>query len=132
MERRNPYRVPDGYFSDLRNTLNEKVSEQTAAESVTPWQRARGMLGLVGTFGVLVLLATVGYYFTGHKATLIEAEVNDPLLGYSITLDEVESIDSAFTATSGTLQLAEAANEYLEIYGYGYMDVETYETVNGD
>lgn len=132
MERRNPYRLPDGYFSDLRNTLNEKVSEQTAAESVTSWQRVRGMLGLVGTFGVLVLMATIGYYFTGYQATLTEAELNDPLLGYSITLDDVESIDSALTASSGTLQLAEAANEYLEIYGYGYMDVETYETVNGD
>lgn len=132
MERRNQYRVPDSYFSDLRNNLTQRVSEQAAADSVTQWQRVRGMFALVGTFGVLVLIATVGYYFTGYQATLSEAEQNDPLLGYHVTIDEIESINSALADPERTLQLAEAANEYLETYGYGYIDSDTYETINGN
>lgn len=131
MERNNPYRVPDGYFSELRNTLTEKVEQQQAESSMSTWQRLRSLASFAAMFGVLVMVATVGYYFTGYKATLNEAEQNDPLLGYRITMDDIEALEYEFDDQQQSLQFAAAANEYLETYGFGYLDTEVYETLNG-
>lgn len=85
------------------------------------------MVGLFAAFGVLVVLATTGYYFTGHKATLIETEQNDPMLGYQITTDDLEALSLQLSDSSASQRLALAADEYLDTYGYGYIDSETLE-----
>ncbi|MDE5944674.1 MAG: hypothetical protein K2G93_03705 [Rikenella sp.] len=130
----NPYRVPDGYFSELRNTLRERVAGETAAaSSATLWGRVRGLAGFATAFGCLVLLAMTGFYFTGYRARQRELiaeqqnETSEMLAVYRLYTEDLEEFDSYFIETpaddgTGDEQrtlFAEAVTEYLDTYGYG-------------
>lgn len=132
----NPYRVPDGYFSGLRDTLRERAAAETEARLALPpswWQRIKGLAGLSAAFGSLVLLATVGYYFTGYRAQQRERLVRqeesaEALLGYHVYAEDLEELgeyvsdDPAAQAQERVL-FAEAVTEYLDTYGYGFADL---------
>lgn len=129
----NPYRVPDGYFAELRSGLRERIAAETTesveAEAIPMrglWHRIRGIAGLSAAFGCLVLFATVGYYFTGYKAQQREqltqhSQQADDLLGYRLYTEDIEQLDtyagSGDTAEENIL-FAEAVTEYLDTYGY--------------
>ncbi|WP_300828817.1 hypothetical protein [uncultured Rikenella sp.] len=131
-----PYRVPEGYFAELRNTLRERVAEDSAAERVSAvggsrWGRLGRMAGLAGAFGCLVLFATVGFYFTGYRAQqrellAQEGQTSETLLGYRLYSEDIEELqDYLSDEDDGTQQtlLAEAVTDYLDIYGYGGVDL---------
>lgn len=125
----NPYRVPDGYFAELRSGLRERIAADSAAQTMPRaglWRRLKGIAGLSAAFGCLVLFATVGYYFTGYKAQQREqlaarSQQADDLLGYRLYTEDLEELDtyvgSAETAEDNIL-FAEAVTEYLDTYGY--------------
>lgn len=126
----NPYRVPDGYFAELRNDLRERVAVETVrGEAITMptlWQRIKRVAGLSAAFGCLVLFATVGYYFTGYKAQqreqlALQSQQADDMLGYSLYAEDLEELDD-YTGGEGSaedhLLFAEAVTEYLDTYGY--------------
>lgn len=124
----NPYRVPDGYFAELRNTLRARAAIHPAVASVPSqvrlWQTVRRLVGLSAAFGSLVLLATVGYYFTGYQAQQREQlaasnQQADDLLGYSLYTEDLEELESYAATPDEDEQLlfAEAVTEYLDTYG---------------
>lgn len=127
----NPYRVPDGYFAELRSTLRERVAPQSEAEVVhrqSLWHRIRGIVGASAAFGCLVLLATVGFYFTGYKAQqreqlAMQEQAGEMLLGYHLYTEDLEELDE-YVSDDPTVQaeeqalFAEAVTEYLDTYGY--------------
>ena len=130
-----PYRVPDGYFAELRNTLRDRASA-SAAEACGRergvWARIRGLAGLSAAFGCLVLLAMVGYYFTGYRAQQREwmaaqNEVGEMLDGYSVYVEDVEGLDeywgvrkkSEEDVAEERVLFAEAVTDYLATSGYG-------------
>ena len=128
----NPYRVPDGYFAELRNTLRERVTVETQPQP-TLWQRVKGLAGLSAAFGCLVLFATVGYYFTGYKAQqreelAMQTETSDMLLGYQLyaddllALEEYTHMDSVAQAENEAL-FVQAVAEYFDLYGYNGVDL---------
>lgn len=134
----NPYRVPDGYFADLRSTLRERVAEDLAAEGgAAPapglWQRIKGVAGLSAAFGCLVLLAVTGFYFTGYKARqreqlAMQEETAEMFLAYHLYSEDLEELDE-YAAADPEAQaqdqalFAEAVTEYLDTYGYGGADL---------
>lgn len=125
----NPYRVPDGYFAELRSTLRERVATELEADTMPQkglWRRMRGIAGLSAAFGCLVLFATVGYYFTGYKAQqreqlALQSQQADDMLGYRLYTEDIEELDDytggVETAEENVL-FAEAVTEYLDTYGY--------------
>ncbi|WP_294597059.1 hypothetical protein [uncultured Rikenella sp.] len=130
-----PYRVPEGYFAELRNTLREQVAEDLAAAGVSTaggrwWGRFGRIAGLAGAFGCLVLFATVGFYFTGYRAQqrewmAQEGQTSETLLGYRLYSEDIEELqDYLSDEDDGTRQtlLAEAVTDYLDIYGYSGVD----------
>lgn len=143
LRHRNPYRVPDGYFSELRNTLRERIADETAAASSatlgggggTLWGRVRRMVGFAAAFGCLVLLAMTGFYFTGYWAQQRELfaeqqnETSEMLAVYRLYAEDLEAFDSYFIQTTEDEVLngddeqrtlfAEAVADYLDTYGYG-------------
>lgn len=126
----NPYRVPDGYFAELRTGLRERIAAEAAASEAQPvrglWPRIKGIAGLSAAFGCLVLFATVGYYFTGYKAQQREqlaqsSQQADDLLGYRLYTEDIEELDtytSGAEADEDNILFAEAVTEYLDTYGY--------------
>lgn len=146
LRHRNPYRVPDGYFSELRNTLRERIADETAAASSatlgggggTLWGRVRRMVGFAAAFGCLVLLAMTGFYFTGYRAQQRELfaeqqnETSEMLAVYRLYSEDLENIDNYLIDSEQRLQrgtdtdqteeevlFAEAVADYLDTYGYG-------------
>ncbi len=117
----NPYRIPEGYFGDLRNHIMARVAEEQSVQAkATGWQSVRWMAAFAAGFCGLALLATVGYYLTGHKARQREID-NNPLMGYTVTAEDLaELLYYEENAAEEQAQFAEAAAEYLETYGYGY------------
>lgn len=127
----NPYRVPDGYFAELRNGLRERVAPQFEAEVVSRpslWHRIRGIVGASAAFGCLVLLATVGFYFTGYKVQqreqlAMQEQAGEILLGYHLYTEDLEELNE-YISDDPTVQaeeqarFAEAVTEYLDTYGY--------------
>ncbi len=132
----NPYRVPDGYFAELRNTLRERAGSEGAGETTVPgrglWQRIRGVAGLSAAFGCLILFAATGYYFTGYRAGQREQlasqeQTGEMLLGYHVYTEDIEKLD-AYASDTGAADedragFAEAVTEYLDTYGYGGTDL---------
>lgn len=127
----NPYRVPDGYFAELRNGLRERVAPLSEAEAVprqSLWHRIRGIVGASAAFGCLVLLATVGFYFTGYKAQqreqlAMQEQAGEMLLGYHVYSEDLEELDEYVSGDPAALAdeqagFAEAVTEYLDTYGY--------------
>lgn len=125
----NPYRVPDGYFAELRSTLRERVAPQSeAVPRQSLWHRIRGIVGASAAFGCLVLLATVGFYFTGYKAQqreqlAMQEQVGEMLLGYHLYTEDLEELDEYVSGDPAALAdeqagFAEAVTEYLDTYGY--------------
>lgn len=126
-----PYRVPDGYFSDLNHAIRCRVMEANEAETTYAargiWGRMRGVAGAAGAFGCLVLLAMAGFYFTGYRAQVKEADEADLLLGYTLYSEDVESLATTLqegTEDNGALFALEV-KEYLSTYGSGTLDNET-------
>lgn len=132
----NPYRVPDGYFAGLRNTLRERAAEEAGRDGSVPvptlWQRIRGVAGLSAAFGCLVLFAAVGYYFTGYRADrrerlALQEQTGEMLLGYHVYTEDLEELDEYASDTVGRdedqARFAEAVTEYLDTYGYGGADL---------
>lgn len=126
-----PYRVPEGYFAELRNTLREQAAtENVPVAGRGRWGRIGRMAGLAGAFGCLVLFATVGFYFTGYRAQqrewmALEEQANETLLGYRLYSEDIEELqDYLSEENDGTQQtlLAEAVTDYLDIYGYSGVD----------
>lgn len=125
----NPYRVPDGYFAELRSTLRERVAAQSEVlPGQSLWHRIRGIVGTSAAFGCLVLLATVGFYFTGYKAQqreqlAMQEQAGEMLLGYHLYTEDLEELDE-YVSDDPTVQaeeqarFAEAVTEYLDTYGY--------------
>lgn len=127
----NAYRVPDGYFAELRSTLRERVAPLSEAEAVprqSLWHRIRGIVGTSAAFGCLVLLATVGFYFTGYKAQqreqlAMQEQAGEMLLGYHLYTEDLEELDE-YVSDDPTDQaeeqarFADAVTEYLDTYGY--------------
>lgn len=132
----NPYRVPDGYFAELRNTLRERAAAEAARGGAIPmptlWQRIRGIAGFSAAFGCLVLFAMAGYYFTGYKAgqreqLAMQEQTGEMLLGYRVYTEDLEELDEYATDTiagaEDQARFAEAVTEYLDTYGYGGTDL---------
>lgn len=131
--KQNPYRVPEGYFSELRNTLRERVAADVAAQLAPPpslWQRVKGLVGLSAAFGCLVLFATVGYYFTGYKAqqreqmALQENDITEALLAYQFYSEDLEALEQYMTEdpeaeAAAQAQFVDDVTAYLDTYGYG-------------
>lgn len=131
----NPYRVPDGYFADLRNGLRERIAAETSSDAAGEqgiWQRIRGIVGFSAAFGCLVLLAAVGYYFTGYEARqrellAMQDETAEIFTQYRVYSDDIEALDEYLSddpevQTENRVQFAEAVAEYLDTYGYGGAD----------
>lgn len=132
-KRHNPYRVPEGYFSELRNNIREQISADVALiqePQVRLWVRVKSIAGFVAAFGCLVLFATIGYYFTGYQAqqressTTDEAVLAEALMSYQFTTEELEVLeqyvmDSPSVNASEEAQFAEDVTAYLDTYGYG-------------
>lgn len=125
----NPYRVPDGYFAELRSGLRDSVVTELEADTMPQkglWRRVKGIAGLSAAFGCLVLFATVGYYFTGYKAQqreqlALQSQQSDDLLGYRLYTEDIEELDTytgSVESADENLLFAEAVTEYLDTYGY--------------
>ena len=124
----NPYRVPDGYFAELRNTLRDRVAAEASAPQPTLWQRVRGLVGLSAAFGCPVLFATVGYYFTGYKAQqreqlAMQTETSDMMLGYQLYTDDLVALEEyaypdSVTQVENQALFAQAVTEYFDTYGF--------------
>lgn len=130
----NPYRVPDGYFADLRQSLREQAAMAEEGRSVgTVWQRIRSAVGWVAAFGCLVLLATAGFYWTGYRAQqheriAMQEAADEMLSGYYLYSEDVADLDAylAVSAGGGEEQNAlftEAVTDYLAASGYGETDL---------
>lgn len=132
LKQSNPYRVPDGYFSDLRRTLRDRVAVEAAGEGEVRsvrsiWRQVRSLAGLATAFGCLVLLATVGFYWTGYRAQQRERlamldETSEMFAVYHLYSEDVESLDAYLTAVTDEAertQFTEAVTDYLSTYGYG-------------
>ena len=131
--KQNPYRVPDGYFSDLRHTLRERIAADVEAQMASPptlWQRVKGLVGFAAAFGCLVLFATIGYYFTGYQAqqpeqlALQQDDVTEALLAYQFYSEDLEALELYMTEdpeveAQQQEQFAADVTEYLDRYGYG-------------
>lgn len=91
--RRSPYRVPDGYFSELNFKLNDIPTQSTYEHSWGggAWRTFLRMGGFALGFGVFVVLASVGMRF-------ITANVGD--------VDGVSGISS----TSSTIITSQASS----------------------
>lgn len=134
--RGNPYRVPEGYFAELRNRLREEAAGLAAENAVggggeCGWRgRIVRLAGAAACFGCLVLFAVVGFYFTGYRAQqrellAQEGRTEEMLLGYRFYAEDVEELEEYLEdEEDGTRQgwLAEEVNDYLDIYGYGGVD----------
>lgn len=130
LRRRNPYRVPDGYFSDLRNNLMARAAEQEAVQN-TPkgwWRKLKGAAGFAAAFSFMVLFALVGFYFTGYQAQQRENELAsvDMLGGYTLYSHDIETLIYELDLLSDDQAIAEAqqgfedaVSEYLQTFGYG-------------
>lgn len=132
LRHRNPYQVPEGYFSDLNNSIRARIAEQKGVDEVYTvggirgwFQKAKGMAGFALTFSCLVMFAMVGYYFTGYQAQQREFE-NDPLLGYTVHSEDIELLlGNDLDEEEGQAVFAQAVTEYLDTFGYGFVDNET-------
>lgn len=131
-KRGNPYRVPEGYFAELRNNLRERVTVEAQIQP-TVWQRIKGIVGLSAAFGCLVLFATIGYYFTGYKAqqreqVALQTETSEMMLGYRLYADDIVALeeyvnrDSVTRAQNQALFIQDVA-DYFDTYGYNGDDL---------
>lgn len=131
LKEKNPYRVPDGYFSDLRYKLQDKIAQEQAPATSTRgvWRRISGVAGAMLSYVCLIMVALVGFYFTGYRANLREIEENDMLTYYTVYAEDLEDLlydefeDEAFEESG--IVFAQAVNEYLDIHGYGYLDSDS-------
>ena len=139
LRKSNPYRVPEGYFSDLRQTLRQRVATEEAASGErgatatgwSLWEPVRSLAGLSAAFGCLVLLATAGFYWTGYRAQqrerlAMQDATTEMLSGYHLYSEDVESLDAYLAGATDEAELAteqtqftEAVEDYLSTYGYG-------------
>lgn len=119
--REHPYKVPDGYFSDLNHRIMDRVEEQIQSdEAGGVWSTFRRMGTFAMGFAVMVIMATVGYYFTGHQASQNEQldEAYYLISMYDVTIDDILSVEQSDSLYNQSI--AQAAIEYLDVYGYGY------------
>lgn len=68
--KKNPYRVPDGYFDTLPARVQELCATQTKEEPTVSWGVAfRTQLALAAGICFFVLLATTGYYYSKQSSS---------------------------------------------------------------
>ncbi len=116
IERKNPYKVPEGYFSDLRNTLREQIGEtETVSTAHGLWKKTKGMILIGASFAGMFALAVVAYQFAGSiapkTATLADAQ-------YPASIEETDLLYEDIYRPVSDEQLTEAAINYLTFYGY--------------
>lgn len=116
------YRVPEGYFGQMRAQVLERVSEleqERQAEVRTVRPAWRSAMAFAASFAGLVVLAIGGYYLTGHQTHQTElaavvAEQDMWLYGVDeVDLYEVTELQSGLNSAL----VAEAAIDYLETFG---------------
>ncbi len=133
-----PYRVPDGYFSDLRSNILSKAAQTNAVtfpkqRGAFSWLQVRGLVGVAASFAVLVLLASVGFYYTAYRAHNREkvyamAAGEDALLGYTIYSEDIDELlweeeVLARDPEGAERRFDQAVDEYLALYGSGLLAV---------
>lgn len=70
----NPFKVPDGYFSEVRTNISDKVSAQN--RKVSFWTVAKPQLGLVSAFAMVFLFAyTILNVFPGKGNVEVQNEL---------------------------------------------------------
>ena len=116
------YKVPDGYFEQMRAQVMGQVREleaeraAAAARKVPAWRSAAAF---AASFAALVVLAVGGFYLTGYQAQ--KQEVAAAAADQAMWLYEVEEIDlyelDAAKQEPAKAVLAEAAIDYLETFG---------------
>ena len=131
MPRENRYKVPEGYFSDLNHRIMDQVEAQQEAGSIGFGGALRRMVGVVGGFAALVLIAVTGFYFTGYQtrqAEIAMAGDYDVNLHY-VTIDDIMEWDA--DDSEADARFVEAAYAYLDTYGYNSSDlVDIYNSTN--
>lgn len=120
-DNRASYRVPEGYFAELNNTLCERAEKPVQGGL---WATFRSLTAFAGIFAIMVIMAITGFYFTGHQAQQSEVE-QDALYFtelYHVTTDDIIDAEMEQITGSGVL-IADAAAEYLDTYGYSLIDI---------
>lgn len=108
------YRVPEGYFDQMRAQVMGRVSQmEQRGQMVRPaWRSA---VAFAASFVGLVVLAVGGYYLTGYSSRQTElaaAQEEEVMLFYELEEEEFYDIPEFNSA-----MLADAAIDYLEIFG---------------
>lgn len=121
----NPYKVPEGYFRDLKYSIVEKAEQMQAevdeAAARPRWRvEFRSAAVFAASFAAVVVLGITGYYFTGYKAQQTEmlAESFDATyLLYDLDESQIEQYTTQRSDEENDL-LADASLDYLAAYGY--------------
>lgn len=111
------YTVPEGYFSDLNHRIVTCVAQSEQAPSGF-WSIFSRAATFAGGFAFFVLLATVGYYFTGYQALQTELNDSNMVLLSLYDISDEEIMDLTLADASSDQLFTQAAVEYLSTYGY--------------
>lgn len=117
------YRVPEGYFDQMRAQMMSQVADLEAArtkEAKTVRPAWRSAVAFAASFAAMVVLAIGGYYLTGgaetQQAELAAATSEGDMWLYGVDeVDLYEASDNGFELTK--TMVAEAAIDYLETFG---------------
>lgn len=122
----NPYKVPEGYFRDLKYSIVEKAEQMQAEADAAAAARPRWRVELrsasvfAASFAAVAVLAITGYYFTGYKAQQTELMADgfdETYLLYDLDEAQVLEYTSERSSDDSGL-LADASLDYLAAYGY--------------
>lgn len=119
-DNRGAYRVPDGYFSQLNHQLKEAPLQPVQGGV---WATVRSMFAFVGSFAVMVVMAIVGFYFTGYQAQTNETTVDELYLFSLYDISDEDIMDSDDSSIVNSQIFADAAIDYLDTYGYNLTDI---------
>lgn len=128
--KKNPYRVPEGYFRDLKYSIVEKADqmqvEADAAAATRPRWRVelRSASVFAASFAAVVVLGITGYYFTGYKAQQAELMADgfdETYLLYDLDEAQIFEYTTARSEEQNSL-LADASLDYLDAFGYPVSD----------
>ena len=130
----NPFKVPDGYFHNVRMNISDKISDQN--QKVSFWTIVRPQLGLVSAFTVVFLFAyTIFQIFpTDSKnelatTTIISSNstfVEEGFLNRSFIDFFYNSLDSLTTPDTEISQdeLFNYLSENIDLVTLSYLDVK--------
>jgi hypothetical protein len=123
--KKNPFRVPDGYFNELPSRVQDFCSKQEKNSSVSWIANAKTQLALAAGICFFVVLSVTGYYYSSQANKLNHVNRSDyfRLVERSGTeFDEIQLYEAVNNDAKKDTVKSQFNEEYLEYFLYNNLE----------